>query len=160
MGNEEGALHRLLTDANKFTCERCNGTQFYVGGPATDENTDLAANTKAYLWENSTPTLPYGNMNTVLMLCAQCGFMQGKLAFAFDVCSAMATPAVTTTHIAAVAANGLAGLYLTPLGGTSKGVSFVIASNTAADPTVITVTGAINDDTATEIILLSSWKVF
>ena len=160
MGNQEGAIHSLLADSNKIRCERCYGTQFYVGGPATDENTDLPAQTDAYAWENSAPTLPHGNMNTVVMMCSQCGFLMGKLAFCFDVCSAMTTPAVTATHIAGVAANGLAGLYVTPLGGTSAGVSFVIASNTAADPTVITVTGAINDNTATEIILISSWKVF
>ena len=161
MGNPEGAIHSLLADSNKFQCERCYGTQFYIGGPATDENTDLPGTTKAYAWENSDPTLPYGNMCTTVIMCSQCGFLQGKLVFCFDVCSAMTTPAVTATHIAStVVANNLKGLYLTPLGGTSKGVSFVVASNTKADPTVITVTGAINDDTADDIYMLSSWKVF
>ena len=161
MANPEGPVGPLLTDANKFLCEHCNGAKFYVGGPQTDENTDLRAETVAYAWENSAPTLPHGNFNTVILLCAQCGFVSGRLAFAFDVCSAMTTPAVSATHIAcAVVADNLKGLYLTPLGGTSAGVSYLIASNTKADPTVITVAAGINDNTNGEVFLISSWKVF
>ena len=124
-----------------------------------DENTDLPSDTKAYLWENSAPTLPYGNMQTLKLLC-HCGKISGKLIWCLDICSVCATPAVTLTHIAAAAANGLAGLYLTPLGGGDVGESFKINSNTLADPTVCTVDAAINNNTATEIVLISSWKVF
>jgi len=158
--NVEGPVHALLKDTEKHVCEFCNGSLFQIGVPAADENTDLPTDTKAYDWENSAPTLPYGNMQTLKLLC-KCGKMSGLLLFCFDVASVMATPVVTATHIAcAVAADNLKGLYLTPLGGTSKGISFPVASNTKADPTVITVTGAINDDTLGEIFMLSSWKVF
>jgi len=158
--NVEGPVHKLLTDAMKHVCEFCNGSWFQIVNTDADENTDLPTDTKAYLWENSAPTLPYGNMQTLKLLC-QCGKISGKLLFVFDVVSAMATPVVTATHLACVTTvNNLAGLYLTPLGGTSAGISFVIASNTVADPTVITVTGAVNDDINGEIILISSWKVF
>lgn len=170
MANIEGPVHALLADSNKHQCEFCNGSKFYIGRPATDENTDLSTATKAWKWENSAPTLPYGNMCTIPILCAQCGELSGLLAFCFDVCGAMTTPAVTATHIDCTAAgippaggggaNNLAGLYLTPLGGTSAGISFVVASNTEAAPTVITVTGAINDNTNGEVFMLSSWKVF
>lgn len=156
--NIEGVIHKLLVDSNKIQCEFCNGSTFQLAFQM-DENTDLPSDTKAYLWENSTPSAPEGNMQTMVLLC-QCGKISGKLVWCLDTISVMATPAVTATHIAAAAANGLVGLYLTPLGGTSKGISFPIASNTLADPTVITVTGAINDDSNGELMLLSSFKVF
>jgi hypothetical protein len=157
--NIEGAVHALLTDATKIHCEECNGTTFQVSWQL-DENTDLPATAAtALLWENSTPSGAQGNMQTIVMLC-QCGKILGKLAWCIDTCSACATPAVTTTHIAAAAANGLTGLYLTPLGGTDAGSHFTISSNTAADPTVITLSTAINNDTATELILISSFKGF
>lgn len=158
--SKEGAQHPLLLHADKLVCEFCNGTTFQVKGPSAVENTTLPTTTKAYLWENSLPTLPYGNMQTMTLLC-QCGQVMGKLLFCFDLASIMATPVVTATHIACVTTvNNLKGLYLTPLAGTSKGLSFIIASNTIADPTVITVTGAINDDTLNQIFMISSWKVF
>ena len=163
MANPEGPVNALLADSNKIQCEFCNGSKFYIGGPATDENTDLPSDTEAYAWENSAPTLPYGNMCSVVLLCAQCGKVSGKLAFCFDLVSASTTPALTMTHIAcAGTANNLAGLYLTPIGAgaTNKGVSYEILSNTKADPTIITVDGAINDDVAADIVMISSWKVF
>jgi len=161
MANAEGPVGTLLTDSNKYQCENCNGSKFYIGVPACDENTDLDTTTNAYGWENSTPTGIYGNMQTIPILCAQCGFVSGLLWWCIDTVSAMTTPACTMTTVAcAVAANNLKDLYLTPLAGTSAGLSFVIASNTKADPTVITVTGAINDDTAAKLAIISSWKVF
>lgn len=168
--NVEGPAHSLLTDAMKHVCEFCNSSLFYIADTDSDENTDLSYDTKAWKWENSAPTLPHGNMCTLKIMCASCGKVSGKLLFCFDVCSICATPAVTATHIACVAAgippaggggaNNLAGLYLTPLGGGDAGKSFLIASNTEADPTVITVSSAINNNTATEIIMISSWQVF
>ena len=163
----EGPAHSLLTDAKKHVCEFCNGSLFYIADTDADENTDLPADTKAWSWDNSTPTLPYANIQTLVLLCGTCGKISGKLLFVFDVIGGMATPVITATHIACrtvIAGGGgadnLKGLYLTPLGGTSKGISFIIASNTEADPTVITVTGAINDDVNGEEMLISSWKVF
>jgi len=155
----------LVTDLLKHVCEFCNGTLFQIVAPEADENTDLPVDTKAWKWENSDPTLPYANMQTLKLLCT-CGKVSGLLLFVFDVTSVMATPVVTATHIACTAAvpgpgggaNNLAGLYLTPLAGASAGISFIIASNTEADPTVITVTGAINDDCT--LYMISSWKVF
>ena len=158
--NVGGQAHKLLTDAMKHVCEFCNGTLFQIVNTDADENTDLPADTKAYKWENSAPTAPYGNMQTLKLLCT-CGKVSGKLIWCLDIASAVTTPAVTATHIAcAVVANNLAGLYLTPLGGTSVGVSYLIASNTKADPTVITVAAGINDDTIGDIFMISSWKVF
>lgn len=164
--NVEGPAHVLLPDNKKHVCEFCNGSLFYIVDTDADENTDLPKDTKAWKWENSTPTLPYGNMQTLKLLCT-CGKISGKLLFCFDVVSAMATPAVTATSIACTTvasggggANNLKDLYLTPLGGTSKGISYKILSNTEADPTVITVDGAVNDDINGEVFMLSSWKVF
>ena len=120
----------------------------------------MPTDTGIYLLENSAPTLPYGNVCSIPILC-QCGKITGLLAFVFDVCSACATPAVTGTHLAVVGdANLWAGYYLTPLGGMTAGVSYLIASNTTADPTVFTVAAGINNNTATEIIMISNWKVF
>jgi hypothetical protein len=156
--NIEGPVHALLSDANKVQCEFCNGTHFQIAWQM-DENTDLPADTKAYAWENSTPTNIQGNMYTIVLLC-QCGRIMGKLAWCIDVCSAAATPAVTMTAIAAAAADSLKDLYLTPLGGTSVGTCYKILSNTLADPTVITLDAAINNDVATELVLISSFKNF
>lgn len=160
--NVEGPAHSLLKDTEKHVCEFCNGSLFYIVNTDADENTDLPADTKAYKWENSAPTLPYGNMQTLKLLCT-CGKISGKLLFVFDLVNASTTPALTMTHIAcAVLANNLAGLYLTPIGAgaTDKGVSYKILSNTKADPTIITVDGAINDDVAGDIVMISSWQVF
>ena len=157
--NIEGAVHALLTDANKIQCEFCNGSTFQLGDQM-DENTDLPADTKAYLWENSTPTAPFGNMETLKIMCASCGKISGKLIWCMDVCTARAAGSITGTHIAAAVANGLAGLYVTVLGGTSAGVSYPTLSNTLADPTVMTITGTPNANAVGESILISSWKVF
>ena len=136
-----------------------SATLFQLVDNESDENTDLPADTKAYLWENSAPTAPYANMETLKLLCT-CGKISGKLLFCFDVCTARAASSITGTHIAAVAANGLAGLYVTVLGGTDAGVSFPISANSLADPTVMTITGTPNADAVGEIIMLSSWQVF
>jgi hypothetical protein len=156
--NIEGPVHALLADTNKVQCEFCNGTHFQLAWQM-DENTDLPADTEAYAWENSTPTLPYGNMQTLVLLC-QCGKISGKLVWCLDVCTARAASSITGTHIAAAAANGLAGLYVTVLGGTSAGVTYPISANTLADPTVMTITGTPNADAVGEMILLSSFKPF
>lgn len=164
--NVEGPAHRLLPDNKKHVCEFCNGSLFYIADTDSDENTDLRKDTKAWKWEDSAPTLPYGNMCTLNILCT-CGRVSGKLLFCFDLASIVATPVVTATHIATKTvilggggADNLKGLYLTPLGGTDAGKSFLIASNTVADPTVITLDSAINNDTLDKVFMLSSWKVF
>ena len=157
--NVEGPIHSLLTDALKHVCEFCNGSTFQLVDNESDENTDLPTDTKAYLWENSAPTAPYGNMETLKLLC-QCGKISGKLLFCFDVCSARAASSITGTHIAGVAANGLKGLYVTVLGGTSAGISYPISANSLADPTVMTITGTPDATSVTEMIMLSSWQVF
>jgi len=156
--NVEGAAHRLLTDLNKVQCEFCNGSNFQLGDQL-DENTDFPADTKAYAWENSTPTAPYANMQTIPLLC-NCGKISGFLAWCLDVCTARAAGSITGTHIAAAAANGLAGLNVVVLGGTDAGVEFPILSNTLADPTVMTITGTPNADAVGEMIILSSFSIF
>lgn len=156
--NIEGPVNALLTDLNKYQCEFCNGTTFQLGDQM-DENTDFPTDTKAYLWENSTPTAPYANMQTIPLLC-QCGRVVGALAFCLDVCTARAASSITGTHIAAAVANGLAGLNVVVLGGTDAGVSFPISANSAADPTVMTITGTPNANAVGEMILLTSFKVF
>jgi len=159
--SKEGAQHPLLLHADKFICEFCGGTTFQIKMPTAVENDTLPTTTKAYLWEDSTPTLPYGNMQTMTVLC-QCGQVMGLLLWCMDVAFACATPAITATSIACVTTvNNLKGLYLTPLGAaTDAGKSFLINSNTVADPTVITLDSAINNDAAAKPFLISSWKVF
>jgi len=155
---QEGVVNALLTDANKIQCEFCNGTTFQIAFQM-DENTDLPADTKAYAWENSTPTNIQGNMYTAVLLC-QCGKIMGKLVFCLDVCSARGANSITGTAIAAAAANGLVGLYLTLLGGTDVGTQYEISANSLADPTVMTIVGTPNADTVGELMLLSSFKNF
>lgn len=167
--NVEGPANVLLKDSQKHVCEFCNGSLFQLANDEADENTDLPADTKAWKWENSTPTAPYGNMQTLKLLCT-CGRLSGKLIWCLDLCTARGAGSITGTHIACTAAgippaggggaNNLAGLHVTVLGGTDKGVSFPILSNTEADPTVMTITGTPNIDAIGEIIMLSSWKVF
>ena len=157
--NVEGPAHSLLKDNQKHVCEFCNGSLFQLVDNESDENTDLPADTKAYLWENSAPTAPYANMETLKLLCT-CGKISGKLIFCLDECTARAAGSITGTHIAAAAANGLVGLYVTVLGGTSAGISYPITANSLADPTVMTITGTPNANAVGEMILLSSWQVF
>lgn len=157
--NVEGPAHSLLPDNKKHVCEFCNGSLFQLVDTDADENTDLPADTKAYLWENNTPTGAEGNMQT-LKLLSTCGKISGKLIWCLDTVTARGAGSITGTHIAAAVANGLAGLYVTVLGGTDAGVSFPISANSAADPTVMTITGTPNADAVGELILLSSWKVF
>lgn len=159
--SKEGAQHPKLLHTDKLICEFCGGTTFQIKMPTAVENTTLPTTTKAYLWENSAPTLPYGNMQTMTVLC-QCGQVMGVLLWCIDICSICATPVVTATSIACVTtADNLKGLYLTPLGAaTDAGTSFLILSNTIADPTVITLTTAIDNDAALDPFIISSWKVF
>jgi hypothetical protein len=158
--NIGGPAHKLLADSLKHVCEFCNGTFFQLVDTDSDENTNLPTDTKAYLWENSAPTPPHGNMQTLKLMCQSCGKISGKLIWCLDLCTARAASSITGTHIAAAVANGLAGLYVTVLGGTSVGVSYPISANSLADPTVMTITGTPAADAVGEMILLSSWKVF
>jgi len=158
--NVGGPAHALLADSLKHVCEFCNGTFFQLVDTDSIENTGLPADTKAYLWENSTPTAPFGNMETLTLMCVSCGKISGKLIWCMDVCTARGANSITGTHIAAVVANGLAGLYVTVLGGISAGVSYPISANSAADPTVMTIVGTPDINAVGESILLSSWKVF
>ena len=157
--NVEGPAHSLLPDNKKHVCEFCNGSLFQLVDNEADENTDLPTDTKAYLWENSTPTAPFANMQT-LKLLSTCGKISGKLIFCLDMCTARGASSITGTHIAAAVANGLAGLYVTVLGAVSAGISYPISANSAADPTVMTITGTPDVLSIGEMILLSSWKVF
>ena len=168
--NVEGPAHKLLTDAMKHVCEFCNSSLFYIMNTDSDENTDLSYDTKAWKWENDTPTAPYGDKQTLKIMCASCGKVSGKLIWCLDVCTARGAGSITGTHVACNAAgippaggggaNNLAGLYVTVLGGTSVGISYPILSNTEADPTVMAITGTPDLDAIGEDILISSWKVF
>lgn len=154
----EGVINALLTDANKIICDHCQGTTFQIGFQM-DENINLPSHTKAYAWEDSDPTNIQGNMYTAVLLC-QCGQITGKLVFCLDVCLARGSNSITGTAIKAAVANSLVGLYITLLGGDDVGTQYEITANSLADPTVMTIVGTPAANTATELILLSSFKNF
>lgn len=152
--NIEGAVHKLLTDANKLQCEFCNGTTFQVGDQG-DENTDMPADTKAYAMGNDA-----GYDKIVIPFLCQCGRVSGKLLYVYDVCTARGATTFTGTNLDAAVANIFKGCFLIVLGGTDKDKWFPITANSLASPTVFTVTGTPNLDAIGEGFIVSDFKSF
>ena len=152
--NIEGAVNVLLTDANKIQCEFCNGTTFQVGDLG-DENTDFPADNRVYDTEH---TAGYDKI-AIPFLC-QCGRVSGKLLYVYDVCTARGLSTFTGTNLDAAVADSLKGYFLIVLGGTDKDKWFPITANSAASPTVLTVTGTPHLDAITEGFIVSAFKSF
>ena len=152
--NIEGPVNKLLTDANKMQCEFCNGSTFQVGD-LCDENTDFPTVCRCYDMEHDA-----GYDKIVIPFLCQCGKISGKLLYVYDVCTARGLSSFTGTNLDAAVANSLKGSFLIVLGGTDKDKWFPITANSAADPTVLTVTGTPNLDAIGEGFIVSDFKSF
>jgi hypothetical protein len=91
-------------------------------------------------------TIAGGVFFGIVTMCAQCGHEQVPFWYCCDVAASNAGTLTMTNLDQATTANLMAGLYCYPLAGTDIGKYFVIATNTAAAPTVITPTVAPNAD--------------
>lgn len=150
-GGHEGVQGALVTDAAKRTCYYCGGTEFMIKNAADDINDVDARCNAATAYITATGSVITGRV----YICAQCGREDADLLFIIDTCAGIAAAAVTMTNLDASVANGLAGYKLIPLGGTDVLKEFTISSNTAATPTVITVSVAPNADTNGELVLVT-----
>jgi len=144
MVNVEGPISGKghVIDSAKFQCSHCNGSKFYISKTIDDPN-DITQDTDfAALLLTAAGTPFFG----LVCMCAQCGVEQVPFWYLCDV-GTVGTTAITMTHLdQSTTADLMAGLYMYPLVGTDIGKYFVIATNTAAAPTVITPTTNPADD--------------
>lgn len=142
----EGAESVHVTDSAKYQCPYCDGVQFMIS-TTLDEADDITEDTvhADLLLTNA------GNYDTLglVVLCTQCGRESVPWWIMLDICTGVATKAVTMTNMVQATTADLAeGLYAIPLDndGTDVGLYYIVATNTAADPTVLTMTIASADD--------------
>ena len=144
MTNAEGPVSTHVTDATKLQCPVCGGSKIYLSSLMDDGN-DITTDTRfAALYV----TITGGNICGLVGLCVQCGKEWVPMWYILDIATGAAAAAVTMTNLDASVANGLTGAYAIYLdaAGTDTGLYYVVASNTAAPPTVITMTIATNND--------------
>ena len=141
--NVEGAISPLVIDSEKYQCSHCNGVEFMVS-KTLDNFNDVALATReaALLLTNAGGK----DIQALVGLCAQCGHEQVLWWIILDVGANTGAATTMTDLVQATTANLMAGLYMIPMVGSDVEKYFIIASNTAADPTVITTTVAPNDD--------------
>ena len=141
--NIEGPVSALVTDAMKVQCDKCNGVKFSISSTFDNINNVASAVESALGLTN----VGVEDIQGTVLLCLQCGVQQIGHVSIFDIAAGAAAAAITMTNLVSTSANNLAGWYMVYLdaAGTDTGKYSVIASNTAADPTVITVTVATNN---------------
>ena len=145
MANPEGPVTPLVTDAMKFQCTNCNGSKFYIS-TTIDDPADVAQETvfTALLLTYASGTSAQG----LIVSCVQCGEQQVPYWAIYDVGASDGAAVTMTNLVQLTSANLLVDHYLVYLGtdANDKGKYFTIASNTAADPTVITPDGTLHAD--------------
>lgn len=133
--NAEGPVSALVIDSAKFRCSNCNGSKMYISKTLDDPN-DVAGDT---VFAALLLTYTGNSCQGLVCLCAQCGHEQVPFWYLTDVGTTGVGQETTMTDlIQSTTANLMAGLYGIPCVGTNVGSYYIVASNTAADPTVIT----------------------
>jgi hypothetical protein len=144
-GGHEGHVSTEVTDALKEICPRCGGTEFMLRTSFMDANsaTEGCVDFKALLI-----TAAGGDLICQIALCAQCGYTWVPVWFICDVGASNGTTITMTNLDQASTADLLAGCYMIYLGSDANdaGEYFIISTNTAAAPTVITPTVAPHAD--------------
>lgn len=143
MANVEGPVSPLVADSTKYQCSNCNGSKFYISTTLDDFNDVAQATTEAALLLTNAGGK---GIQAEVLLCVQCGHQQVSWWVIFDVGTTNAGAVTMTDLVQATTANLMAGLYMIPMVGTDVEKYFIVATNTAADPTVITPTVAPNND--------------
>jgi hypothetical protein len=143
MANPEGPVSPLVTDSAKYQCSRCNGSKFYISKTLDNFNDVAGATTEAALLLTNAGGK---DIQALVGLCVQCGAEQVLWWVIFDVGTTNAGATTMTDLVQATTADLMAGLYGIPMVGTDVEKYFIVSTNTAADPTVITWTVAPNND--------------
>ena len=144
--NAEGAESDHVLDAAKYRCPFCGGVKFMIS-TTLDEADDIIEDTvhAALLLTNA------GSYDTLglVVLCDSCGHESVPWWLMFDIATGAAAAAVTMTDMVQATttdlAKGLYALYLSSAG-TDTGLYYEVTTNTAADPTVLTMTIATNNN--------------
>jgi len=142
----EGITSKHVPDSTKIVCPRCNSTLLYLSSTMDDPN-DI---TRDLIFKALLITFASGkSCQGLVALCHNCGNEFVPFWMLFDVGAADAGAITMTNLVQATTANLLAGKYLVYLGTDANdlGKYFIVATNTAADPTVITPTVAPHNDT-------------
>ena len=140
--NVQGTESEHVIDSTKIVCSYCGSPELMLSTLMDDpnditEDTDFAA---------LLLTITGGSFQGLVGLCPNCGHEQVPFWYFLDVGAATGAAVVMTNLDQATTANLLAGLYAIPMVGTDAGLYYVVASNTAAAPTTLTMTIATNDD--------------
>ena len=157
-GGHEGHQSALMTDANKCVCDRCNGTKFHVN-VELDANTDMDARANCYAGLGTNAGGPA--INVLKMQCTQCGLDQGRAVLIVDKIKTVAGQVLTMEHLDSSVENNLAGFYCVitdTASPTDPWKYMTIVSNTAAAPTLITVSETPNADADEEYIIIMNFK--
>ena len=141
--NVEGITSSHVPDSTKICCPRCNSTLLYLSSTLDDPNDitrdlDFAALLITFASGKSCQGL--------VALCHNCGNEFVPFWYLLDVVDSNGTTLTMTNLDQATTANLLAGVYMICLAGTDVGKYFIVGTNTAAAPTVITTTVAPNAD--------------
>ena len=138
--NAEGAESAHVLDAAKLKCPYCGGVEIMLTSLMDDPN-DITGDTVFAALKISIATASFQGL---VGLCAQCGHEWVPLWYCFDVGASDGTT-ITMTNLDSnrasnATANLLAGLYMVYLGtdANDQFQYFVINTNTAASPAVIT----------------------
>lgn len=155
-GAREGTQSSHVKDATKYTCPNCDGTEFMIS-TTLDEADDIIEDTvhAALLLTNA------GSYDTLGLVaqCSQCGHESVPWWIMLDVVSNVNSKAFTMTDMVQATTADLAeGLYCIPLDndGTDIGLVYIVATNTKADPTVLTMTIASPDNSEVGFMLVTN----
>ena len=140
----EGIKTALLPDTSKKACDYCGGTSFHINDTVCDDPADVAGAT-VFAAADITKGAGTDPLAQVLS-CAQCGHEQIGIVNIFDVAAFDGATACVMTDLDIGVANNLATWFVCVLVGTDIGKYVAIASNTAADPTTITLAFNVNTD--------------
>ena len=139
----EGITSPQVPDSTKFVCPRCNSSLFYISS-TLDDPIDITKDAAfaALMIHSDNPIMG------LVALCHNCGNEWVPLWYTFDEVATdgtdMTMTAFDTDRDPGAGANAVAdlcaGLFMVCLvdAGTDKGKYVTIATNTAADPAVIT----------------------
>jgi len=157
-GGHEGTQSTLMTDANKCVCDRCGGTEFHIN-VELDANTDMDARANCYAGLGT--NVGGIAMNVLKTQCVQCGLDQGRAILIIDKIKTVAAKVLTMEHLDSSSADNLAGFYaiITDTASPTDPWKYMtIVSNTAAAPTLITVSETPNADVDEDYICIMNFK--
>ena len=143
MVNVQGTESEHVIDSTKIVCSYCGSPEIMLSTLMADpnvitEDTDFAALLITFASGKSCQGL--------VGLCPNCGHEQVPFWYLLDIGASNGTTITMTNLDQATTADLMAGLYAIPMVGTDVGKYFIVATNTAAAPTVITPSVAPNID--------------